>query len=199
MSDTKTIKNPSPLVLAVLTLDEHFRDLNRLADRIEELDLKSSFDFEQSERLINHFAETGQAITTDITQFVQHLNEARAKAEANATKVAEKADTLKMRKDDVQEKMNRFHTLSEKVAKLNESLIEFKRPTGETLSEQEKVELKNRLGDIGGQLQGLIDEAQQLKDLGQESRLKILEQNADSLRQSLIAVSQKISSMMTVQ
>src|SRR5688500_13811499 len=95
--ETKTIKNPSPLVSAVLTLDEHFADLNRLSARIEEIDLKSSFDFEQSERLITHFAETGNAITTDINQFVAALNEARTQAEAVAEKVAAKADQLRAR------------------------------------------------------------------------------------------------------
>ncbi len=74
MSETKTIKNTSPLVLSVLALDEHFSELNRLATRIDEIDLKSNFDFEQSEKLIALFAEAGQAISVDIAHFVTVFN-----------------------------------------------------------------------------------------------------------------------------
>jgi hypothetical protein len=197
--ETKTIKNPSPLVQAVLALDEHFADLNRLASRIDEIDMKSNFDFEQSERLIRHFAETGNEITHDISRFVAVLNEARAQAEAAATKVAEKADFLKGRKDDVQEKLSRFQVLSDKVSLLNESLLQFKRPEGEALSDQDRMELKSRLGEIAGELQGLIDEAEALKNVGTESKIRTLEQNADAMRQSLMAVRQKISGLITLQ
>lgn len=199
MSDTKTIKNPSPLVLAVLKLDEHFSSLKRLADRIDEVELKSNFDFEQSERLITHFAETGQAISDDIVEFVNVLNDARAQAESAAQRVAVKADLLKERKDDVQTKMARFQDLNEKVSKLNESLMQFSRPAGETLTDQDKEELKARLAEIGSQLQELIDEADVLKGLGHSSKIKTLEQNAESMRQSLIAVKRKIQETTVVQ
>jgi hypothetical protein len=193
MPDAKTIKNPSPLVLAILTLDEHFAELNRLASRIEEIDLKSNFDFEQSERLIHRFAEAGQSISEDIVLFVKVLNETREQAELAAQKVSAKADILKVRKVDIQEKMARFQVLSEKVSELNRSLMQFQRPAGEALSPAEIGEMKTRLTEISLQLQPLIEEAQLLKNLGYESKMKVLEQNAESLRQSLLAVSQKIS------
>lgn len=199
MSDTKTIKNPSPLVLAVLTLDAHFSDLKRLSERIESIDLKSNFDFEQSEKLINLFAETGEAISADIAHFVNVLNETRGEAEAAAEKVSARADQLKLRRNDIQDKMARFHALSEKVVELNQSLLEFKRPEGEVLSEADKEELKARLTEVAAQLSGLIDEAQELKDLGHDAKIKDLEQNAEAMRQSLIAVSKKITGMVTLQ
>lgn len=193
MSDTKTIKNPSPLVLAVLTLDAHYADLKRLAERIEAIELKSNFDFDQSEKLMAHYAETGHAISQDITQFVQVLNETRAEAEAAAATVAAKAEQLELRKNDVNEKMNRFHALSAKVTELNESLTDFRRQGGEEYSDTERELLKGRLSEIASHLDGLIAEADQLKDLGRESKIKILEQNADSMRQALTAVGKKIS------
>jgi tetrahydromethanopterin S-methyltransferase subunit G len=194
MSESK-IKNPSPLVQAVLTLDEHFSDLNRLASRVEEIDLKSNFDFEQSERLITRFAEAGQAISEDIGVFVKVLNETREKAELAAQKVSAKADILKGRKEDIQEKMGRFQVLSDKVTLLNQSLMQFQRPAGEAYTAEEAQELKSRLNEISSQLQPLIEEAQQLKTVGYDSKMKVLEQNAESLRQSLIAVNQKITGM----
>ena len=193
MSDTKTIKNPSPLVLAVLTLDAHYTDLKRLAERIEALELKSNFDFDQSEKLMTHYAETGQAISQDIAQFVQVLNDTRSEAEAAAAKVSAKAELLELRKNDVQEKMGRFHALSAKVTQLNESLLDFKRPSDESFTDADRELVKGRLSEIASQLGGLILEADQLKELGREGKIKILEQNAESMRQSLIAVEKKIS------
>jgi uncharacterized protein YoxC len=195
MPESKTVKNPSPLVLALLTLDEHFSELNRLATRVEEIDLKSNFDFEQSERLITRFAEAGQAISEDIVHFVKVLNETREQAELAAQKVSAKAEILKGRKEDIQSKMARFQILSDKVGDLNQSLMQFQRPAGEALTPNEITEMKTRLTEIAQQLQPLIEEAQVLKNIGYDSKLKALEQNAESLRQSLIAVSVKISGM----
>ncbi|MEZ0391576.1 MAG: hypothetical protein ACAH59_05135 [Pseudobdellovibrionaceae bacterium] len=199
MSESKTIKNPSPLVLTVLALDEHFTNLNRLADRIDEIDLKSNFDFEQSEKLILRFTESGQAISTEIARFVTILNETRGQAELAAQKVSAKADHLKLRKDEVQKKLARFEILSEKVSQLNQSLVHFRRPAGESFSDQELAELKTSLTTVSNQLEALIEESRILKEIGHDSKIKILEQNAESMRQSLIAVSQKISGMMTLQ
>lgn len=199
MTESKTIKNPSPLVLAVLSLDENFANLMRLSSRIDEVDLKSNFDFDQVEKLITLFSETGEKISSDIANFVQVLNEARTDAESSAERVAEKAQQLRFKKDDTTDKMAQFNQLSDKVSKLNESLLQFRRVDGQELSEQDKVDLKNRLNEVAGQLKGFIAEAEVLKNLGQESKLKVLEQNADAMRQSLIAVSKKIESLNTVQ
>ncbi len=195
MSETKTIKNPSPLVLAVLALDEHFSELSRLGSRIDETDLKSNFDFEQSERLITRFAEAGQAVSVDIAGFVAALNEARKEAEAVAQKVTVKAELLKARKDEVQEKMVQFQNLSGKVSQLNESLMAFKRDEGSVLTDADRTQLANRLAEVEFQIQSLIDEASALKEVGQNARIKVLEQNADSMRQALLAVSLKLSAV----
>lgn len=196
MTELKAIKNPSPLVSAVLTVDEHFADLKRLSTRIDELDLKSNFDYEQSQRLITRYAETGQKLTKDIVAFVEALTNARAQAEMDAQRVSAKADQLKARKENTQDHMARFEILSDKVRALNESLLEFKRPPGETLSDQDRETLKGRLAEVTAQLGGLIEEAHELKEIGRELKLKVLESNADSMRQSLMAVSLKIKGLM---
>lgn len=160
MTETKTIKNPSPLVLAALALDEHFTNLKRLAGRIDEIDMNSDFDVKQSEKLILHFSENGQAVSGDIHRFVTALNEARHDAELAAQKVAIKADELKLRKENVQEKMIQFEALVKKVTRINEALIQFKPQGGTVLTDQERLELKSYLSEISGQLNGLIEEAE---------------------------------------
>jgi hypothetical protein len=98
MSNSKKTINYSPLVSAALTLDGHFSALIQLSERIELIDLKSNIDFDQTERLMKQFAETGEAISKSTSNFVTALNETRVQADTAAQKVSEKAVQLKIRK-----------------------------------------------------------------------------------------------------
>ncbi len=193
MSEINKIKNPSPLVQSVIALDTYFSELIRLGSRIEEMELKSDFDFEQVQRLMNHFAECGQGVSEQIVTMSAALNESRAKAEAAAQVVAERAGQLQVRKDDVQAKMDELRQLGDNVRELTLSLSELKKPEGETVSEDDRAKISMRLSEFDLQLRPLIEKAQQLKETGQNARMKVLEQSADSLRQSLLAISQKLS------
>ncbi len=193
MSDTAKAKTQSALVQAVLALDNHFSELDRLGGRIQELDLKSNSDINQTERLLLAFAENGQAVATHIMALSQALNEAREKAEAIATQVSERANQLQALKDNVQVKMDQFHQLSQKVSALNDSLKELKPIDGQSLSEADRNQLLHQLTQFEVQIQPLIEEAQALKEAGRVGRIKVLEQNAESMRQSLQAVSQKLA------
>lgn len=193
MSDIK-IKNPSTLVQAILKLDNHFSEMIRLGSKIETMEMKSDFDFEQAERLIKHFAECGEGVSTEVVQMSNALLELRGQAEAAASIVAQRAEILQARKNEQAQKLEAFRLLGEKVRELTTSLSTFKIPEGEELSEQERASITSRLAEFETRLRPLIDEAQALRKEGQNSKIKSLEQGADSLSQSLLAVSQKINS-----
>lgn len=196
---SKTIKNPSPLVEAVLSLDEHFTELGYLSARINELDLDSESDLKKGERLLVSFTESGQAVSTAIQTFVALLNDSRQQAEQAAASVSQKAEQLRAKKDDVGAKLARFQDLNERVSQLNEELLSFKRPEGEALTAQDQVTLKAKLTEVAGRLDDYIEEARQFQEIGHQSNIKFLQQNADSMKQSLIAVSKKIREMVTLQ
>lgn len=195
MADSNKLKNPSPLVQAVLKLDNHFSELIRLGGKIETLDMKSDFDFDQAERLIKNFAKSGEGVSEEIILMVNALGDLRAQAETAAQLVAARADLLQARKNEQQQKMEHFRLLGEKVRELTSTLSTFKIQEGETLSEEERAKLSTRLSEFEAQLRPLIEEAQSLRKEGQKSKMKILEQSADSLGQSLSAVSQKINAV----
>ena len=197
MPESKPTKNLSPLAQTVLDLDTHFSDLARLGAKIDEMDLKSNFDFEQVERLIHHFAETGNLVSAHIIRMSEELTKAREAAESAALKVAKRAEQLQARKLEIQEKMNQFQSLSEKVTQLNLSLRDLAHLNGttESLSPEDRSQIAQRLNAVELQLPALIDEASVLKTEAQSAKIKILEQNADSMRQSLLAVQQKLSSL----
>ena len=100
MSETIKIKDATPFVQSVLTLDAHFSELSRLSARIDEMDMKSDFDIAQMRKLMNRFSECGQSVSEDIVALATQLNESRARAEAAAEVVAQKAVLLQARQSE---------------------------------------------------------------------------------------------------
>ena len=193
MSDNK--KEQSPLVKAVLALDSYFGDLDRLGAKINDLELKSEFDFEQAERMMTRFAECGQGVADEMIKLSTFLNEARVRAEKSAEGVAARADILRAHNSNRQKLLERFRILGEKVREHSEGLARLRRPEGQVISEEERARVSASLADFGSQLRPLIEEAQELRKAAQVSRMKNLEQNADSLTQTLLAIRDKLSSL----
>lgn len=189
---TNKIKDPSPLVQAVLKLDSYLSEIVRLGNKIESMDLKSDFDYEQAQKLMNRFAECGTGVSEEVMNLSATLTAARTQAEAAAQVVAAKAEQLEARQNVHQEKMDNFRTLGEKVRDLTLSLNDLKRPEGENLTEQDQAEVAARLSDFQMKLKPLIEEARTLRTDAQGSKLKTLEQGADSLVQSLSAIGRKL-------
>ncbi|MNK82652.1 hypothetical protein D3C87_1024330 [compost metagenome] len=196
---TNKIKNPSPLVQAVLNLDNYLSEIVRLGVKIESMDLKSDFDYEQAQKLMNRFTECGQGVSEEVLNLSANLNEARAQAEAAAQVVAMRAEQLQVRQNVHQKKMDDFRSLGEKVRDLTLSLNDLKRPEGENLSEQEQAQVSVRLSDFQMKLQPLIEEARTLRKDAQGSKLKTLEQGADSLVQSLSAIGRKLETFQSTE
>lgn len=193
MSELNKTKDVSPLVQSVLTLASHFAELDRLSARIDEMELKSEFDFTQVRRLMTRFSECAASVSTDVVDLSNQLNSSRVHAEAAAAIVAAKAEVIHARQTEHDEKLMAFKSLAEKVNALGQEMKELRRPEGEVLSEEDRTKLSFRLSELDLQLQPLIEEARVLKKEAQTSKMKILEQNAESLTQSLRAVSQKLA------
>jgi hypothetical protein len=190
-----SIKNETPLVKAVLALDEHFAELDRLGAKINSLEMKSEFDFEHAERLMARFAECGQGVSDEVTALAQHLNDARARAEAMAAGVAERAALVKARKSNEQEKYEEYRQLGEKVRELSFAMAELKPEPGAEVNDETRAKMSARLAAFEDQLNPLIVRAQNLRNDARNSKIKLLEQNADSLTQTLQAIQQKLGTL----
>lgn len=196
MNDTIKFKDASPLVKAVLVLDDHFSNLVRLSEKIEENDLKTDSDVEQARKLLMRFAEVGECISGGVQELSTRLNEARAKAEAAAEKVGSKANMIQDRQGEEAKKAEVFRALADKVSALNQSLMQVRPTTAGELTDDDRAKTLEAFGTIEAQLQPLIDEAETLRDDAQRLKMKALEQQASSLAQHLINVKEKIVSVM---
>lgn len=185
-------KNQSHLVYTVQELDGFYSELLRLGSKIENMDIKTDADFDLLQRLVSQFADCGQGLSTQVLELSKNLSEMRVRADTVTQLVAQKAEILKVRKTEEKSKMDEFRNLSEKVRALTQSLGEI-RPTSENISTEERARISMKLSEFEMKLQPLIEEANRLKKVAQEAKMKALVQSADSLAQSLASISQKLS------
>ena len=195
MSDTIRLKDASPLVQSVIALDAHFANLERLGGKLEEIKLKSDTDFEQARKLLAHFAECGEGITEQISNLSKFLSEAQVRASAIVQRVSEKSEVVNERNSEQNIKHEQFRSLTDKVRVLNDAISQLRQPTERELTDADRRSTSTRLLEFDEQLDPLIEEAQSLLKFAQEAKMKTLEQNSDSLAQSLLAVRKKIRSL----
>jgi chromosome segregation ATPase len=195
MSESIRLKDASPLVKTVVALDAYFENLARIGAKLDEIKIKSDSDVEQARKFLARFAECGQGITDEVTKLSTHLNDARARASEIAERVGAKADEVNARSADENIKLEQFRRLGEKVRELNVAISELRTPADASLSSDERQVISSRLLEFDTQLVPLIDEAQGLLKYAQEFKIKYLEQNADSLAQTLQSVRKKIRSL----
>lgn len=193
MNESK--KPQSPLVKAVLTLDEHFAELERVGTKINTMELKSEFDLEHAQKLLMRFAECGHGVSEEVTNLGQLLNEARSRAETIASGVAERAAQLQSRKVDEQAKLAEFNELGTKVRELSAGLASLRRGEGEQLTPEDRAKISLSLSQFESQLAPLIEHAQRLRREAHEAKMKSLEQNADSLTQTLQSIQTKLNGL----
>lgn len=192
---TNKNKLPSPLLEAATTLDNHFSEMARLSARIETADLQSDSDIEQIKKLMILFTECAQGVSTGLVALSHSLNEARAGAEASATIVSNRAEELDALQTQRQTKLEAFRLLGEKVQGLTASLMDLKNPEGDPKSAENRAKISLRLSDLESQLGPLIDEAQHIKAEAQSAKMTSLEQDAHSLKQSLLALNNKLGTL----
>lgn len=156
------------------------------------MDLKSEFEIEQMQKLLSRFAECRNGISEQVVAMSKALNEARAQAEAVARVVTARADHLQSLQETRQKKMDDFRSLGKKVRELTLSLNELKRPDDQVPTDEDKVKIAIILSEFEIQLQPLIEDAHNLLKVAQDSKMKVLEQGADSMRQSLLAIRERL-------
>lgn len=193
MANLNKLTEQSELIKTVVSLDSNFSSLERLSERIGELELNTEFDQSQMRRLMLAFSESATAVSDEFVRLVQLIADAKVRSEQAAKIVAAKAELLQAKQNEEAVKFEAFRKLTEKVNQLNEDLKVLQSTTRTENSDEEKNRLTQELAKFELRLRPLIEEAQLIKKEAQASRLKGLEQNADALGQSLKAASSKLT------
>jgi oligoendopeptidase F len=185
-------KRDSPLVKSILALDNYLTELERIGTKINSTDMTSDFDVEYVQKLMTRFAECGKGVSEEVTNLSTQLYEAQARAEAVAQGVSRQAELFNIRKAKQNEKLEEFRILGERVRELNAAISRFRRPHGDSLTDEDRAELTSNIPGFEAQLSVLIEDLQKVRQSAQNSRMKALEKNAESLLQTLQAVRKKL-------
>jgi chromosome segregation ATPase len=193
MADAK--KLGSPLVQTVVALDEYFSELERVGNKIATMDLKTDSDFEQARRLMSRFAECGEGVTAEVTALSRLLGEARARSEVIAHQVEARTAELSSRRDEKQELTDQFTALTLQVRDLGTELNSYKRDESTEITDDDRAQIAAQLSSVGLRLGPMIAEAQRLRKEARLAKMKSLDQNADSLTQTLQALQTKLNGL----
>jgi hypothetical protein len=189
---SEKINRDSPLVQAVLALDNHLSELERVGNKINATDLSTDFDVDYIQKLLNHFAECGKGISEQVANLSASLQEAQARAESTARGVSRQAELVHLRRQEEDRKLEEFRLLGERVRDLNTTLNQFRPSPGNVMSDEDRAKLKADLPVFEAQLTALIDELQNLRQTARDSHMRSLEKNAESLAQTLEAVRKRL-------
>jgi hypothetical protein len=185
-------KQNSPLVQSVLALDQHLSELERVGDKINSTDMTTDVDMEHMQKLLTRFAECGKGVSEQVMNLSRLLNEARQRAEDVSRNVSIQIERLNVRTTEQNEKMERFRLLGERVRELNAAISEFRRPKGQSLTEEDRAKLAASIPAFDAELSVLIEELLALGQSARDSRMKSLQKNAESLAQTLQSVRKKL-------
>ena len=185
-------KRDSPLVKAVLALDNYLSELERVGTKISSTDMQSDFDIDFIQKLMARFAECGQGVSDEVTNLSAHLREAQARAESVAQAVSRQAELFAVRRNEQNEKLEQFRVLGDKVRDLSAAISQFRRPRGGSLTQEDREKLRSSIPDFETQVAALIDELQNLRESARNSGMKSLQKNTESLVQTLQAVRKRL-------
>jgi uncharacterized coiled-coil DUF342 family protein len=192
-STTSPSNEPSLLVKAVQALDSYFSELERLANKIGTMELKTEFDFEQARKLLSRYGECGDGVSNEVLNLSNYLNEARVRSDEMSKAVMSRAEEINSHQTESQKKIEEFRQLGEKVRALTDTISDLRPADDANLSVEERGRLSEKLFNTTKQLDPLIEEAQNLRFHAHQAKMRALEKNADALTQTLQAARQRLS------
>lgn len=172
---------------AALALDQDFGEFERLAHKIESLSIDSDSGFDQAQKLLVKIDECGKRIGTNMQLLSQKLEDARKATEEAAQAVSTRALAVQQRQKETQFMLERLRNLGETVKDITSKLTQVRQDTEPASEAERKTQLANRLPEFDGELALVVEDINKLMLDARTLRMKTLERNADSLRQSLQA------------
>ncbi len=173
-------------------LDEHFMEWTRLSGQIERLDIESESGLERAVKALNEFAEHGEGISEGIQGLSKVLEEARARSEAAAQVVSERAQLICQRKLQQNQVRERLSQVEEKVKAANADLAGMRRGAKSEYANEERLQMRAKLARLNGDLKKLLGDVQAIKEAAGQAKFKTIERDAKNLLDALRASCQKI-------
>jgi hypothetical protein len=172
----------SPLVDATVALDEELTKVEQLTHSAARIPLSSRRNLEKAARTTSEAAEAQKNVGLRIGALMEALNAARVQNETTVAEMQTRSQEIQKRSQALEGLLGRFDAIGQEARELTELAQALTGPdAGEKLTE-----LESRLGVIAESARGLQVEATDgdWSDLARE---------AESLRQQVLAVKNKLS------
>ncbi len=179
---------------AAVKLDAVLRTYDQLANELEHLEVASDKGLARGQTLLKEVDEARTRLGAEMQNFAQHLQASRERCDQVEAVIASRTDAVNDRLQLADGLFKRFQILGEMVHAITLSLASLKKSDDtEALSSEEKTEMASRLPEFNEKISILIDEAKKLVGEARDSNLKSLEQNADSMHQTLQSAQNKFN------
>lgn len=184
----------SELMEAAAAFDDELARFGRLVDAARSGPLNSQKHLQQAARAFEQLAESEQRLGEAAQTLVAALQSARQRQEAQAQAIQGRAREIEARTSVAAELLQRYGAVGQKAGELNALVLEItsKKTNGSSLPDPSVVEslatLRGRMGEVADIAAGLVTAAR-------EADFDDIARQADSLRQQIDSVGQKVAAI----
>ncbi|MBI1860673.1 MAG: hypothetical protein HYR96_07125 [Deltaproteobacteria bacterium] len=175
----------SPFAESALALDGELTQFEKLAAEMERLDLNSDKGMARAGTILTDINNCRTRLESTMNGVVTTLAEAQKRNTQGEATVARNTELFIARKRDADRLMEKLKTIGESVRGLNKTVGEVKITSVETLTPDERVTIVDQINESTNPLDHLVNETSNLVEEARSLNMRLLERNADTLRQSL--------------
>lgn len=179
--------------MAAIALDVALQDYDRLAADLGRADVQSDKGLARAQEVLERVEASRTELANQMQSFAGRLQQARTRCDEVEAIVAEKTGQVNDRVQFADALFRRLKMLGEMVHAITQSLATLKGPGEEAVSNEEKGAMLNRLPEFNEKISVLIEEAKRLTSEARQANLKTLEQNSDTIRQTLQSAQNKFN------
>jgi chromosome segregation ATPase len=176
-------QNDSPLVTAAAALDAELRRHEELSGDARKIPLNSEKNLQRAARAISQAAESQERVSRCVQALVDAVGQARDKQQSNADALYQRALEMQKRAAELQELMKRFAELGAEATTINDLL--------QAAGDDQAARVKS-LEEAEARMTKVVDGASALANDAKERDMQDIARQADSLRQQVLAVKEKV-------
>jgi uncharacterized coiled-coil DUF342 family protein len=190
-----TQTSPSPFMQAAEALDHELQRLEQLAESLEKLKLQSRKALEKAAQGLQEVADVDDRLNLRVKELSDALGQARARQNDNIARIQQVAKNLQDRTEVFRALMEKYAALGINAAELNSEMQKF-------AAERESKPPEDVLAEFGAlkkRMSQAISASEAIAESAQAESFDELNRQADSLRQQMMSVLNKMNLMLKAQ
>jgi chromosome segregation ATPase len=183
-------KHESELISAAEELDAGFRRFEQLSESVQKVPLNSQKNLNRASEMLAEIAAVGEGLQAQLGSVVAAISKFREKQEGQSGRIQKQAELIQERSRVLQGLMEEYRGLGDGARELNGQL---QRISAATENGGDSTPLLGRLQEVEPSLERLVQTASTLVERAEGQGFGDIAHQADSLRQQLQAVRNKLN------